>query len=335
MLAESTPNFLGLRTSAGGCIVGQHAVVFGKGAFHRQLVDHCHSGCVSGGNASESHRNRQRCPQTRKSQPPQIIISFSSQSPPFSKTAVFGPSRYFLLENEHTISDWFVTLIPQSNIPPKKQPGGSHMENMFCYQCEQTAGCSGCTGLSRRMRKDGRCCNLQDALTGALIGLARATERNAQPTKDTWHLMASALFATLTNVNFSAEDIETFTAASTKKHAVWSRTAAAARAPGAQRRLRHAEALVGAGGHPQPQNRSFSSACAAWLTPTTPMCWAMRMKRQPLFAKALFAVGEDWGMEALCRSCWRSVKKRILRAWRCWIGQTPKRSAIPCRRRCR
>ena len=63
-------------------------------------------------------------------------------------------------------------------------------------------------GLSRRMRKD--VANLQDVLTGALIGLARATT-NAQPTKDTWHLMISALFATLTNVNFSAEDIETFT----------------------------------------------------------------------------------------------------------------------------
>ena len=85
------------------------------------------------------------------------------------------------------------------------------MENMFCYQCEQTANCSGCTGNRGVCGKTADVANLQDALTGALIGLARATDGNEKVTKDTWHLMASALFATLTNVNFSAEDIERFT----------------------------------------------------------------------------------------------------------------------------
>ena len=82
------------------------------------------------------------------------------------------------------------------------------MDNMFCYQCEQTAGCSGCTGSRGVCGKTADVANLQDVLTGALIGQPRATT-NAQATKDTWHLMINALFATLTNVNFIAEEIET------------------------------------------------------------------------------------------------------------------------------
>ena len=49
------------------------------------------------------------------------------------------------------------------------------METMFCYQCEQTANCSGCTGNRGVCGKTADVANLQDALTGALIGLARAT----------------------------------------------------------------------------------------------------------------------------------------------------------------
>ena len=47
------------------------------------------------------------------------------------------------------------------------------MENkMFCFQCEQTAGCTGCTqaGVCGKSADTAR---LQDELTGALIGLAR------------------------------------------------------------------------------------------------------------------------------------------------------------------
>ena len=52
------------------------------------------------------------------------------------------------------------------------------METMFCYQCEQTANCSGCTGNRGVCGKTADVANLQDALTGALIGLARATAGN-------------------------------------------------------------------------------------------------------------------------------------------------------------
>lgn len=47
------------------------------------------------------------------------------------------------------------------------------MDNkMFCFQCEQTAGCSGCTGNAGVCGKTADTANLQDELTGALIGLA-------------------------------------------------------------------------------------------------------------------------------------------------------------------
>ena len=41
------------------------------------------------------------------------------------------------------------------------------MDNMFCYQCEQTAGCSGCTGSRGVCGKTADVSNLQDVLTGS------------------------------------------------------------------------------------------------------------------------------------------------------------------------
>ena len=49
---------------------------------------------------------------------------------------------------------------------------------MFCFQCEQTAGCSGCMGNAGVCGKTAATAGLQDELTGALIGLARACENN-------------------------------------------------------------------------------------------------------------------------------------------------------------
>lgn len=47
---------------------------------------------------------------------------------------------------------------------------------MFCFQCEQTAGCTGCIGKAGVCGKSADVAKLQDELTGALIGLARATQ---------------------------------------------------------------------------------------------------------------------------------------------------------------
>lgn len=54
------------------------------------------------------------------------------------------------------------------------------MENqMFCFQCEQTARGTGCTGCAGVCGKSAAEAGLQDALTGALVGLARTCQKTA------------------------------------------------------------------------------------------------------------------------------------------------------------
>ena len=79
---------------------------------------------------------------------------------------------------------------------------------MFCFQCEQTAGCKGCTGAAGVCGKKADVAGLQDQLTGALIGLARATDGNTQPTENTYKLLIKGLFTTITNVNFNEATIK-------------------------------------------------------------------------------------------------------------------------------
>ena len=77
---------------------------------------------------------------------------------------------------------------------------------MFCFQCEQTANCKGCTGHAGVCGKKAGTADLQDQLTGELIGLARATENNDHLLTDsTAAVVVESLFATLTNVNFDNE----------------------------------------------------------------------------------------------------------------------------------
>lgn len=75
-------------------------------------------------------------------------------------------------------------------------------QQMFCFQCEQTAGCAGCTGKAGVCGKSADLAKLQDELTGALVGLARAAEGQTDPGEGTWKLIIEGLFATVTNVNF-------------------------------------------------------------------------------------------------------------------------------------
>ena len=74
------------------------------------------------------------------------------------------------------------------------------MEKMFCFQCEQTAGCKGCTGNAGVCGKSAETAKLQDRLTGALIGLARAIEGNEYKISATTdQLVIEGLFTTITN----------------------------------------------------------------------------------------------------------------------------------------
>lgn len=85
-----------------------------------------------------------------------------------------------------------------------------NMENkMFCYQCEQTAGCTGCTGNAGVCGKSANTARLQDELTGALIGLARAAEGNEHLVNEEMNqLILEGLFTTVTNVNFYDETLK-------------------------------------------------------------------------------------------------------------------------------
>jgi hydroxylamine reductase len=70
--------------------------------------------------------------------------------------------------------------------------------NMFCFQCEQTAGGRGCQNRAGVYGKPQDVALLQDKLTGALI--TNAANIPAE-------LIIGALFATVTNVNFGGRDI--------------------------------------------------------------------------------------------------------------------------------
>lgn len=79
---------------------------------------------------------------------------------------------------------------------------------MFCFQCEQTAGCKGCTGAAGVCGKKADTARLQDELTGALIGLARVAKgRENLIASSADQVVIEGLFATLTNVNFNNESI--------------------------------------------------------------------------------------------------------------------------------
>ena len=82
-------------------------------------------------------------------------------------------------------------------------------KKMFCYQCEQTAGCTGCTGNAGVCGKKADTARLQDELTGALIGLARAVNDAETISKRTGQLIIEGLFTTVTNVSFDNTAIET------------------------------------------------------------------------------------------------------------------------------
>ena len=75
-------------------------------------------------------------------------------------------------------------------------------KQMFCFQCEQTACGTGCTGMAGVCGKKAPTAKLQDKLTGALIGLGKAAKRDRRITEETSRAILEGLFTTITNVNF-------------------------------------------------------------------------------------------------------------------------------------
>ena len=84
------------------------------------------------------------------------------------------------------------------------------MSEMFCFQCQQTAGGSGCvrTGVCGKQPETA---NLQDALVCRLIRLAEVCEERGEHSGEVTRLLADGLFTTLTNVNFDSGAIRAFT----------------------------------------------------------------------------------------------------------------------------
>ena len=84
------------------------------------------------------------------------------------------------------------------------------MPDMFCFQCQQTAGNKGCikVGICGKQPKTAE---LQDILVNELIALAVAARKSNVRTEVTDRLLADGLFTTLTNVNFDDDAIEEMT----------------------------------------------------------------------------------------------------------------------------
>ena len=97
---------------------------------------------------------------------------------------------------------------------------------MFCFQCEQTVGCAGCTGNAGVCGKKADTARLQDELTGALVGLARAVDSTTAISKRTGQIIIEGLFTTVTNVNFDDVSIENMIQKSELKKKDWFLTAA-------------------------------------------------------------------------------------------------------------
>ena len=80
------------------------------------------------------------------------------------------------------------------------------MDNlMFCYQCQETAGCTGCTKFGV-CGKSPDLARMQDLLIYTTKGLSavttRAREEGVEVTFETNHLITINLFTTITNANF-------------------------------------------------------------------------------------------------------------------------------------
>lgn len=81
------------------------------------------------------------------------------------------------------------------------------MSEMFCFQCEQTAGGMGCTGRAGICGKPSPVANLQDGLTRALVRLSLELGGKA-PTDEQRKLMLESLFTTITNVCFDGDRVK-------------------------------------------------------------------------------------------------------------------------------
>ena len=176
------------------------------------------------------------------------------------------------------------------------------MDNrMFCFQCEQTAGCAGCTGKAGVCGKTAEVAELQDQLTGALVGLSRAVDNAPDANEGTWRLLIEGLFTTVTNVSFNEKTIRELI---DQVHEEKIRLVPGCSGCGfrcgrnddydmnllwnAQEDIRSLKSLI-----------LFGVRGMAAYAHHAMMLGYVDEEVNRFFAKALFAVGEDWDMDAL------------------------------------
>lgn len=176
------------------------------------------------------------------------------------------------------------------------------MDNrMFCFQCEQTAGCAGCTGKAGVCGKTAEVAELQDELTGALVGLSRAVDNAPDANEGTWRLMIEGLFTTVTNVSFNEKTIRELIG---RVHEEKARLVPGCSGCGS-RCGRNDDYDMNLLWNAQEDIRSLKSlilfgvrGMAAYAHHAMMLGYADEEVNH-FFAKALFAVGEDWDMDAL------------------------------------
>lgn len=172
---------------------------------------------------------------------------------------------------------------------------------MFCFQCEQTAGCTGCTGKAGVCGKTADVSVLQDELTGALIGLARSTDGSTKPAENTWKLMIEGLFTTITNVNFNEETIRALIHRVRQEKEILIPTCSGCGSPCGRNNDYDMSLLWNA----NEDIRSLKSLILFGIRGVAAYAYhAMVLgytdeKLNRFIGKALFAVGEDWGMDEL------------------------------------
>lgn len=169
--------------------------------------------------------------------------------------------------------------------------------NMFCFQCEQTSCCTGQVGVCG---KKSNIANLQDELTGALIGLARASEGN-KLTASIHRIMLEGLFTTITNVNFNEDTIrEQINAVTNAKETLIPRCGECAEPCG-----RNDDYDMNKLWNDDEDIRSLKSLILFGLRGMAAYAYHALMlgysddEVNAFFYEGLFAVGEDWNREEL------------------------------------
>ena len=164
-------------------------------------------------------------------------------------------------------------------------------KQMFCFQCEQTAMGTGCTGCAGVCGKSAVEAGLQDVLTGALVGLARTCQTTA-PKAKTYRTILEGMFTTITNVNFNTTTTQAMIDKVHAEAAALSSTPAADydmnQMWNADEDIRSLKSLI-----------LFGMRGMAAYAYHALMLGKSSEEVDAFFVKGLSAIGEDWGMDEL------------------------------------